>query len=52
MYIPKNNGNKIYVYDVNSLYPFVMRDFPNPIGIPTFFKGDITKIEKNPRASD
>jgi len=37
--------NKIYAYDVNSLYPFVMKNFMFPIGRPTYFEGDILKIE-------
>ncbi len=48
MYIPKPiNNNKIYAYDVNSLYPFVMAENKLPIGNPTYFSGDITKIDKN-----
>lgn len=62
MYIPNlsnniiydDNGNmvniedkKIYAYDVNSLYPFVMKSFKYPIGKPTYFKGDITKVDPN-----
>jgi hypothetical protein len=35
-------------YDVNSLYPYVMKHFPMPIGTPTYFEGDITKFEKMP----
>ena len=38
---------KLFIYDVNSLYPFVMSTFDMPIGKPTAFKGDITKIEHN-----
>jgi len=42
MYIPKNpKGVKIYGYDVNSLYPSVMRDNEFPIGTPTYFEGNI-----------
>lgn len=33
-------------YDVNSLYPFVMKFFPMPVGSPTYFEGDISKVEK------
>jgi len=33
MFIPKNpKGKKIYAYDVNSLYPFVMKNYMYPIG--------------------
>jgi len=45
MYIPK--GVNIHTYDVNSLYPFVMREFPYPISTPTYFEGDITKVKTN-----
>jgi hypothetical protein len=49
MFIPKNpEGVKIYVYDVNSLYPYVMNEFPYPIGTPIYFEGDILK--DNPEA--
>ena len=44
MYIPKK-GKKIYAYDVNSLYPYVMKSFKYPIGSPTYFEGDILKID-------
>jgi len=47
MYIPRPiNNNKIYAYDVNSLYPFVMSKNKLPIGKPTYFSGDITKFDK------
>ena len=39
MYIPK--GKNIHGYDVNSLYPFVLRDNEFPIGTPTYFEGNI-----------
>jgi hypothetical protein len=48
MYKPSPiNNSKIYCYDVNSLYPFVMSKFKLPVGNPTYFTGDITKIDKN-----
>ena len=40
-------GNKIWVYDVNSLYPFVMKNFDMPIGKPIQFFGDIRKFDPN-----
>lgn len=33
--------SKIYRYDVNSLYPKAMKDFPMPCGNPIYFEGDI-----------
>jgi DNA polymerase type B, organellar and viral len=41
----KPYGKKIFRYDVNSLYPNTMLKNPMPIGNPTYFEGDITKIE-------
>jgi hypothetical protein len=39
MFIPKNiNGNKIYAYDVNSLYPYVMLNNNFPVGDPVYFE--------------
>ena len=38
---------KLYYYDVNSLYPYVMSFFKMPIGLPIAFEGDIRKIEPN-----
>lgn len=46
MYIPK--GENIFCYDVNSLYPFVMKNSYMPVGNITYFEGDITKIFNNP----
>jgi hypothetical protein len=46
MYIPENkDGEKVYVYDVNSLYPFVMKEFDMPTGKPKQFYGDIRKVD-------
>lgn len=48
MYIPFNEVDEIlYVYDVNSLYPFVMKEFEYPIGNPTYFEGNIRNINKD-----
>ena len=48
MYIPENPQNvKIYCYDVNGLYPYVMKTFDMPVGKPTIFYGDIRKIDPN-----
>ena len=40
-------GNNIFRYDVNSLYPYIMKSMSMPVGNITFFDGDITKINKN-----
>lgn len=46
MFIPFNEFiEKIYAYDVNSLYPFIMKYCLIPIGTPTYFEGDIRKYE-------
>jgi DNA polymerase elongation subunit (family B) len=45
MFIPSPNKNEnIYCYDVNSLYPTVMKNFDMPIGNIKYFDGDIRKV--------
>jgi hypothetical protein len=46
-YSISNVFRKLWSYDVNSLYPFVMYTKPMPIGLPTAFEGDITKVDSN-----
>jgi hypothetical protein len=46
VYVPQNKKDtKIWVYDVNSLYPYVMNEFDMPVGKPIYFEGDIRNIE-------
>jgi hypothetical protein len=46
MYIPKNDINeKIYSYDVNSLYPYVMMNNLMPVRDIIYFEGDIRKFD-------
>jgi hypothetical protein len=40
-------GEKVYRYDVNSLYPSTMKDFNMPVGNPIYFEGDISLIGPN-----
>jgi DNA polymerase type B, organellar and viral len=48
MYIPESkSGVDIKCYDVNSLYPSQMQSQLMPVGSPTFFQGDIRKINSN-----
>lgn len=49
MYIPSNkDGELVYGYDVNSLYPYIMSEKDMPIGNPTYFEGDILKSVDKP----
>jgi hypothetical protein len=48
MYIPESKaGLDIKCYDVNSLYPSQMQSQLMPVGSPTFFQGNIRKINNN-----
>lgn len=47
MYIPKNfDNNLVYHYDVNSLYPHVMKTCKYPTKYFAHFHGDITKMNE------
>lgn len=49
VYKPTNKPEtKVYSYDINSLYPYVMSKYPIPVGNPIYFEGDILKINSNP----
>lgn len=41
-------GKKVYVYDVNSLFPHIMHSFQLPVGNIHKFEGNILDYEKNP----
>jgi hypothetical protein len=48
MYIPESKaGKNINCYDVNSLYPSQMHKQLMPIGTPSYFKGDIRRMDQN-----
>lgn len=48
MYIPQNDINeKVYGYDVNSLYPSEMMKSLMPVSDITYFEGDIRKFDSN-----
>jgi len=48
MYIPKSKpGVKLKSLDVNALYPFQMDSRLMPIGTPTYFEGNVLKIDPN-----
>lgn len=44
----KPYGENIYRYDVNSLYPYIMKNRVMPVGKPTYFEGDISQFKNNP----
>ena len=47
VYIPQSiPGVKINCLDVNALYPSQMKLQLMPVGVPTFFKGDITTVDR------
>lgn len=39
IYKPTNIYSKVYYYDINALYPYVMSKFKMPIGLPIYKKG-------------
>jgi hypothetical protein len=45
VYVPY--GENVGCYDVNSLYPTSINNFPMPVGQVTYFEGDILKIDSN-----
>lgn len=48
VYKPQPEPNeKVYRYDVNSLYPSVMKQNEMPIGNPIYFEGDINLIKED-----
>lgn len=39
------HGKDLYLYDANSLYPYVMQNFPVPVGNIAFFEGDYSMVK-------
>jgi DNA polymerase type B, organellar and viral len=37
----KSYGENLYHYDVNSLYPYIMKNYKFPVGSPIYFEGNI-----------
>lgn len=46
VYVPY--GEEVYRYDVNSLYPYIMKEFKMPVGSPIYFSGNIWELESKP----
>lgn len=44
----KPYGKNVRRYDVNSLYPYVMKEFAVPVNNPTYFEGDVLKFKEKP----
>jgi hypothetical protein len=42
-YLP--TGQNVKSYDVNSLYPYIMKSCAMPTGVPTYFEGDSRNIK-------
>ena len=40
----KPYGENLYEYDVNSLYPYVMKEFEMPVGQPIYFEGNLNLV--------
>lgn len=48
VYTPQSEPmHSVYCYDVNSMYPAVMRDMDYPVGSPTFFEGSVDLNDHN-----
>ena len=43
----KPYARHVYRYDVNSLYPFIMKGFEMPVGNATYIEGDFSILDKN-----
>lgn len=41
-------GKEVYHYDVNSLYPYIMKTYPMGVGNPTYFEGNIIEHKHKP----
>lgn len=45
--LSKPQDKNMYRYDGNSLYPFIIKNFPIPLGAPYYFVGNILDIDKD-----